>query len=173
MAWLICPMVRKRPLHLPASDDRLCRMRTEMCPLGVGSACQGTFAGGLQDRSPCRRYESPHVNPHVKRCRIRPYRNQGDACDACGVAGGPGSGSTLPRPPGPGRLTPRATRDSKLQSGLGRSRLLPRLPLSSSRSPRLGRPTDVASRWLRQPRPGGHSHGSGAYQEEGRKLASC
>jgi hypothetical protein len=35
-------------------------------------------------------------------------------------------------------------------------------PLSSSRTPRLGRPTVVASRWLRQPRRGDRSQGFGA-----------
>ena len=42
---------------------------------------------------------------------------------------------------------------------------LPRHPLSSSRPPRLGRPAGVASRWLRQPRPGNHSQGFGACEE--------
>jgi hypothetical protein len=41
------------------------------------------------------------------------------------------------------------------------------LPLSSSRAPRLGRPPGVAARWLRQPRPGTHSHGSGTCEEDG------
>ena len=38
---------------------------------------------------------------------------------------------------------------------------LPRHPLSSSRPPRLSRSAGVASRWLRQPRPGRHSQGLG------------
>jgi hypothetical protein len=45
---------------------------------------------------------------------------------------------------------------------------LPRLLLSSSQAPRLGRPAGVASRWLRQPRPATHSQGFGAYEEDGR-----
>lgn len=49
---------------------------------------------------------------------------------------------------------------------------LPRLPLSSSRTPRLGRPPGVASRWLCQPRPGTRSQGPSAYQEDGGRAGS-
>jgi hypothetical protein len=41
-------------------------------------------------------------------------------------------------------------------------------PLSSSRPLRLGHPPCVAWRWLRQPRPGAHSQGFGAYWETDR-----
>jgi hypothetical protein len=37
--------------------------------------------------------------------------------------------------------------------------------LANSRPPRLGRPPGIASRWLRQPRPGVPSPGVGAYEE--------
>jgi hypothetical protein len=47
---------------------------------------------------------------------------------------------------------------------------LPRLQLSNSQAPRLGRPPGVASRWLRQPRPGAHSQGFGACEEDGRRA---
>ena len=47
--------------------------------------------------------------------------------------------------------------------------------LSSSQAPRLGRPVGVASRWLRQPRPGTHSQGLGACEEmrEDQDLGAC
>ena len=45
--------------------------------------------------------------------------------------------------------------------------------LSRSRSPRLARPAGVASRWLRQARPGARSHGIGAYQEDGAEQLSA
>ena len=41
--------------------------------------------------------------------------------------------------------------------------------LSCSRPPCLDRPPGVAARWLRQPRHGVHSHGFGAYEEDGRE----
>jgi hypothetical protein len=48
----------------------------------------------------------------------------------------------------------------------------PRLPLSCSQAPRLGRPSGVASRWLRQPRPGIHSQGFRAYKEDGGRAGN-
>ena len=54
---------------------------------------------------------------------------------------------------------------------------LPRLPLSSSRAPRLGRPPGVASRWLRQPRPSLEtrhpSQGFGACEKDGRRAGQA
>ena len=47
----------------------------------------------------------------------------------------------------------------------------PRLPLSSSQAPPLGRPTGVATRWLRQPRPGTCSQGFGAARTMGDEWA--
>ena len=68
------------------------------------------------------------------------------------------------RPPGTGAPCRAAVTDQRasFESRQCWTAHLPRLLLSSSRSPRLGRPTGVALRWLRQPRPGAHSHGSGA-----------
>ena len=44
---------------------------------------------------------------------------------------------------------------------------------SDAQAPLLGRPPGVASRWLRQPRPGTHSQGFRAYEEDGDKQATA
>ena len=116
--------------------------------------------------------EAPiHLYTHALCCRIVPFLDQGGAC---GAAGAPATGLCAG-----GARPARARRDGQRphtaqSSSLGTRRCcwvhLPRLPLSSSQAPRLGRPPGVASRWLRQPRPGTHSQGFRAYQEDGRRA---
>lgn len=94
-----------------------------------------------------------------------------DQGGASGAAGGPRPDSTLPRPLGP--ATRRRWR-AQIKNAFRLDRIsrghLPPLPSSNSQTPRLGRPSDVASRWLRQPRHDANSQGFGAYEEEGRKA---
>ena len=89
-----------------------------------------------------------------------------------GPAAPPGPGYALGRPPGPGR--------ANADSGHRLSRLIQTRPgqaiflgspLSSSRAPRPGRPPGVATRWLRQPRPGTCSQGFGACEEDGEAVS--
>ena len=43
---------------------------------------------------------------------------------------------------------------------------------TSSRQSPLGRPAGVGALWLREPRPDGHSHGFGGYDDDARELAN-
>jgi hypothetical protein len=87
----------------------------------------------------------------------------------------PPPGSALGRPPGTGaprtEISRRSTRFIQRAVSLPVGHL-PRLPLSSSQAPRLGRPPGVAARWLRQPRRGTHSQGFGACEEDGSRPGS-
>jgi hypothetical protein len=78
--------------------------------------------------------------------------------------------SSLPRRYARAARVVKAAPAAPLAAAIGR---LPQLPLSSSRASRLGRPTDVASRWLRQPRPGTPSQGSGVCKEDGQGKSAA
>jgi hypothetical protein len=85
----------------------------------------------------------------------------------------PPPGSALPRPPGTGAPTPvqhLQINPVHSQQSVWHGANLPRLQLSSSQIPRQGRPSGVAARLLHQPRPGTHSHGFGACEEDGARA---
>jgi len=106
------------------------------------------------------------------RCRSEPYFGS-RAAPLRGTAGAPVTGLCAW-----GARSARARRRRQLArehpahspTGVLQMTHLPRPPLSSSQAPRLGRPAGVASRWLRQPRPGTHSQGFGAYEEDGERA---
>jgi hypothetical protein len=105
----------------------------------------------------------------------KPPHQGGAASGAAGPASAPRAQPWEARPeptpdPRPSKHTDRDGSNEHRPSCRGP---LPRSRLSSSRPPRLGRPLGVASRWLRQPRPGTHSPGFGAYEEEGGELAAA
>ncbi len=104
------------------------------------------------------------------RCRIEPFLDQGGAC---GAAGAPRHRAMRwgARPARVRRDEQRPAEIQLIDTG-GPVGHLPRLPLSSSQAPRLGRPPGVASRWLRQPRPGTHSQGFRAGEEDGGRAGS-
>jgi len=102
------------------------------------------------------------------RCRIEPYLDQAAPLRRRRARRRRQAQPRKARPAhaGPHPVTPQISPAHPVRrSGCGCR--LPGAPLSRSRIPRLGRHASVASRWLRQPRPGTHSRGIGAYQEDG------
>ena len=122
---------------------------------------RGNVAPEWPKRGHCRRSHGggmSHVSRRRTRCTCNALPNFTYLIKAAPLRSAAGAhvpGSALERPPStcaPRRARePRPMHSFKPRYGPVDAGHLPRLPLSSSQAPRLGRPRGVAARWLRQP----------------------